>query len=390
MLCSLGIIFIGGIIGSKICEKLKLPSLVGFILMGILIGPYVANIVDESLLDVSSIIRKIALIIILLRAGLTLDISDVRTIGLPAVLMSFVPATLEILTAVVAGVLLFHRTPLEMAVVGSILGAVSPAVVVPRMIKLIEEHKGDKHHVPQLILAGASADDIFVVVVFTSFLNMLNNGDSIQLMSLIEIPIVIIIGIAVGIVLGFLINYIIKNVTMIHEYRVLLVLGVCFLLVFMEDNMHFMFSSLLAVMSMGIVLRTTNKECAMQINTSCNSLWKWAEIMLFTLVGTLVDISYAFSCGLTVLLFVVICLVGRMAGVALCVSRTNFTAKEKLFAMMAYCPKATVQAAIGALPLSYGLAIGDLALTVAVVAILLTAPIGAFCIDTIGERLLEE
>lgn len=390
MLCSLGIIFIGGIIGSKICEKLKLPSLVGFILMGILIGPYVANIVDESLLDVSSIIRKIALIIILLRAGLTLDISDVRTIGLPAVLMSFVPATLEILTAVVAGVLLFHRTPLEMAVVGSILGAVSPAVVVPRMINLIEEHKGDKHHVPQLILAGASADDIFVVVVFTSFLNMLNNGDSIQLMSLIEIPIVIIIGIAVGIVLGFLINYIIKNVTMIHEYRVLLVLGVCFLLVFMEDNMHFMFSSLLAVMSMGIVLRTTNKECAMQINTSCNSLWKWAEIMLFTLVGTLVDISYAFSCGLTVLLFVVICLVGRMAGVALCVSRTNFTAKEKLFAMMAYCPKATVQAAIGALPLSYGLAIGDLALTVAVVAILLTAPIGAFCIDTIGERLLEE
>ena len=389
MLLSLGIIFIGGVIGSKICEKLKLPSLVSFIIMGILIGPYISGIMDGALLDISSILRKIALIIILLRAGLTLNINDIKTIGLPAFLMSFVPATFEIITAIVVGMVFFSRSALEMAVVGSILGAVSPAVVVPRMIRFIEEHKGEKHHVPQLILAGASADDIFVVVVFSSLINMLVSGESIELTTFMQIPVVIILGIIVGIIGGYILDLILSKTKLLHEYKVLLVFGLCFLFVYLEDNMHLPFSSLLAIMTLGIVLKTRNSFEAKQINQSFNALWKWAEIMLFTLVGALVDVSYAFSCGSLVLVFVFICLLGRMLGVFLCVSFTNFTMKEKLFAMISYSPKATVQAAIGAIPLSYGLAIGDLALTIAVIAILCSAPIGAFMIDTFGERLLE-
>lgn len=389
MLVSLGIIFVGGVIGVKVCEKFKLPSLVAYIILGIIIGPYVLNIIDDTLLSISTVLRKIALIIILLRAGLTLDIDDLKNMGLPALLMSFVPAMCEIVTVMVVGCMMFKRSALEMSVIGCILAAVSPAVVVPRMIKLIEEHKGEKHRIPQLVLASASLDDIFVILLFTITLNILNSSAVFQFIDILKLPVMIICGILIGVASGYILNYIFKRISLNNEYKVILLFALSFIFVYLEDDLHLMMSSLLAVMSMGIMLRTLNKDVASSLNSSYNALWKCAELLLFTLVGAMLDISYAFKFGSIVIVFVCICLVGRMLGVAICIHNTNFSNKEKLFTMIAYTPKATVQAAIGTIPLSHGLAIGDLALTIAVVAILLTAPIGALCIDRLSDVLLD-
>ena len=389
MLTSLALIFLLGLMLGSIFQKLKLPSLVGMILTGMILSPYALNLLDDSILNIAGDLRQLALVIILTRAGLTLDIEDLKKVGREALLMCFVPACFEIMGVVILAPRLLHISYLEAAILGSVLAAVSPAVIVPRMIRLMEEGYGKANKIPQIILAGASVDDVFVIVLFTSFVS-LEQGGNISAMRFVMVPVSIILGIIVGFLLGLGMVKFFQKVHIRDTAKVLVVLSVSFLLIALEDRMEEIipFSGLIAIMAMGVCIYQKYQPLAKRLSVKYNQLWVAAEVVLFVLVGATVDLNYALSSGGKAILLVVFALVVRMLGVFFCFLRTKLTNKEKLFCMLAYTPKATVQAAIGGIPLALGLDCGAIVLTVAVIAILMTAPFGAICIDRCYKKLL--
>ena len=389
MLLSVALILLCGMGMSWICKKLKLPGLLGMLLTGIVLGPYVLNLLDENLLNISSELRKMALIIILMRAGLGLDISGLKKIGRPAVMMCFVPASFELLGMLVLAPRLLGLSVLEAAILGSVLAAVSPAVVVPRMVRLMEEGYGTEKGIPQLILAGASVDDVYVIVLFTTFSGIMQ-GKSVSVMSFLNIPISIILGMIIGLLAGWLLARYFEKVHIRDTVKVLILLSISFLLVVAEDHMTtaITFSALIAVMFLGVGLQKYREVVAKRIAVKCGKMWVAAEVFLFVLVGATVNIGYLSHVGLKAVVLICGALIFRMTGVFVCLLGTDMNGKEKLFTMMAYTPKATVQAAIGGIPLALGFACGDVVLTVAVLAIVLTAPLGAFAIDSSYKKFL--
>lgn len=389
MLLSVALILLCGMGMSWICKKLKLPGLLGMLLTGIVLGPYVLNLLDENLLNISSELRKMALIIILMRAGLGLDISGLKKIGRPAVMMCFVPASFELLGMLVLAPRLLGLSVLEAAILGSVLAAVSPAVVVPRMVRLMEEGYGTEKGIPQLILAGASVDDVYVIVLFTTFSGIMQ-GKSVSVMSFLNIPISIILGMIIGLLAGWLLAQYFEKVHIRDTVKVLILLSISFLLVVAEDHMTtaITFSALIAVMFLGVGLQKYREVAVKRIAVKCGKMWVAAEVFLFVLVGATVNIGYLSHVGLKAVVLICGAVIFRMAGVFVCLLGTDMNGKEKLFTMMAYTPKATVQAAIGGIPLALGFACGDVVLTVAVLAIVLTAPLGAFAIDSSYKKFL--
>mgnify|MGYP002524536957 FL=1 len=387
---SLFIIFAGGILGGFLFEKLHLPKLVWYIILGILIGPSLFNIVDETLITISSYLRQIALVIILTRSGLSLDINNLKKIGRPAILMCFLPACFEIAGIAIFAPLFLGISCLEALLLGSVLAAVSPAVVAPRMIKLLEEGYGKEHHVPELILAGASCDDIFVIVLFYSFKNLLVTN-SFDAWGISQIPISIVSGILLGIAAGFLMLLIMRYLKLTKAIQVIFMLGLSFGMIALENALKpfFSLSSLLAIIVMALLVGAFKKEEAKEIQKTYDGLWQGFEILLFALVGIATDARYAFSKeGAIIPGLIFIALIFRSLGVFVCVTATTFTWKEKLFIIISYLPKATVQASIGGIALSEGLACGRLVLTAAVVSILFTAPLGAILMDWLYKKLL--
>lgn len=391
MLTSIALIFILGLFGGWLFSKMKLPSLIGMIIVGIIISPHCLNMVDDSILSISGDLRQIALVIILTRAGLSLNISDLKKVGRPAILMCFVPACLEMIGTILIAPKVFGVSVLEAAVIGSVIAAVSPAVVVPRMIKLIGEGYGTKKSIPQLILAGASVDDVFVIVVFTAFTALASTG-KVSASSFIQIPTSILLGVLLGGCVGMFFIWFFKKFHMRDSIKVLILLSVSFLLLELQNRMEsaIAISGLLAIMSMGIIIKQKYDVLAKRLSVKYNKLWIGSEIFLFVLVGIAVDLSYAKRAGAAVIFMVITALIFRMSGVALSLVKTNLNKKERLFCAIAYTPKATVQAAIGTIPLAMGLSCGEIVLTVAVVSILLTAPFGAICVDNLYKKLLEK
>lgn len=391
MLLSVALILIVGMSLGRLCQKIKLPSLLGMLITGILLGPYVLNLIDTSILGISAELRKIALIIILTRAGLSLDLSGLKKIGRPAVLMCFVPASFEIIGILIFAPKLMGLTTLEAAIMGAVLAAVSPAVVVPRMVKLMDEGYGTRKGIPQLILAGASVDDVYVIVLFSTFVGMMQ-GQGASVVNFINIPVSIVLGIAIGLLFGVLLAYFFKNVHIRDTSKVLIILSISFLLVVLEDKLTtaITFSALIAIMFLGIGLQYKREVVAKRLSVKYAKLWVAAEVFLFVLVGATVNIGYLGKVGVKALIVIIGAVMFRMLGVFVCLLGTSLKRKERLFAMMAYTPKATVQAAIGGIPLSLGFACGDTVLTVAVLAIVLTAPLGAFAIDFSYKRLLKK
>ena len=389
MLLSIGLILVIGMLTGWLCKKIKLPSLLGMLLTGILLGPHVLNLLDPSLLSISADLRKIALIIILTRAGLGLDLSGLKKLGRPAVMMCFVPATFELLGMLLLAPKLLGLSLLEAAIMGAVLAAVSPAVVVLRMVKLTEEGYGTAQGIPQLILAGASVDDVYVIVLFSTFTGMMQ-GSGISVISFVNIPISILLGIGIGFLAGYLLSLFFKRIHIRDTSKVLLLLSISFFLVTLEDSLStpITFSALIAIMFIGVGLQKRREPVAKRLSVKYGKLWVAAEVFLFVLVGATVNISYLGKVGISALLMILGALLFRMAGVFVCLLGTSLTLREKLFTMMAYTPKATVQAAIGGIPLALGFACGETVLTVAVLAIVLTAPLGAFAIDATYRTLL--
>lgn len=389
MLTSLALIFLLGLFLSSIFKKLKLPGLLGMIITGMLLSPYAFNLLDDSILGISPDLRQFALVIILTRAGLSLDISDLKKVGRPAILMCFVPACFEMFGVIVLAPKLLNVTILEAAIIGATIAAVSPAVIVPRMLKLLDEGYGKEHSIPQLILAGASVDDVFVIVMFTAFTS-LANGQQLNVTSFVQIPISIIMGIIVGIICGLILTRFFKAYHMRDTIKVLVLLGISFLLIECESRLSGILpmSGLLAIMSTGIVIYQQNHNVAKRLSTKYNKLWVASEVLLFVLVGATVDLNYAIKSGASAILIVLGAMLFRMFGVAICLFKTKLTKNERIFCMIAYTPKATVQAAIGAIPLAMGLPCGQTVLTVAVLSILITAPFGAICADRFYKKLL--
>lgn len=391
MLTSISIILLLGLLVGWIFSKLRLPSLLGMIIVGIILSPYALNLIDESILMISGDLRQIALVIILTRAGLSLDISDLKKVGRPAVLMCFVPACVEILGTVILAPILLKVSVLDAVIMGSVIAAVSPAVVVPRMIRLIDEGYGKDKSIPQLILAGASVDDVFDIVVFTALTALAATGE-ISVISFIQIPIAIVLGVILGSGVGILLVLFFKRNHMRDSVKILIILSISFLLLEIQNRLegYIPISGLLAIMSMGIMLRQKYDVLAVRLSAKYNKLWLGAEVFLFVLVGATVDLKYVKSAGIFAVLLIIGALLFRMIGVALSLVKTDLSKKERLFCMVAYTPKATVQAAIGAIPLSMGLGCGNIVLTVAVLSILITAPFGALCVDNLYKRLLEK
>lgn len=390
MLTSIALIILLGLFIGSIFTKLKLPSLVGMILTGIILGPHMLNLLDSSIIGISSELRQIALVIILTRAGLALDIKDLKKVGRPAILMCFIPATLEILGFIILGPKLLNLPILDSAILGTVIAAVSPAVIVPRMLKLMEEGYGTNKSIPQLILAGASIDDIFVIVLFTSFTSIATTGSNFSISSIIEIPISIIIGIILGILTGIVLVYLFKKIHIRDSIKILIILSVSFLFITIEDLLKgfIPISGLLAVMSLGATILKIYSKLARRISNKYSKLWVGAEVFLFVLVGASVDIKYVMNSGIITIILILGALVFRIFGVLLSLIKTEMNFKERLFSAIGYMPKATVQAAIGALPLSMGLASGEIILTVAVLSIIITAPLGATLIDNTYKKLL--
>lgn len=389
MLLSISLILILGMFMGWICQKIKLPSLLGMLITGIVLGPYVLNLLDDSILGISAELRKIALIIILTRAGLGLDLSGLKKIGRPAVLMCFMPASFELIGMILLAPKLMGLTVLEAAIMGAVLAAVSPAVVVPRMVKLMDEGYGVNEGIPQLILAGASVDDVYVIVLFSTFVGMMQ-GEGASILKFVNIPISIFLGIAIGLLIGVLLAYFFKKMHIRDTSKVLIILSISFLLVVMEDKLStpITFSALIAIMFIGIGLQKKRETVAKRLSVKYGKLWVAAEVFLFVLVGATVNIGYLGKVGVKALIVIIGALVFRMFGVFVCLLGTSLKRKERLFTMLAYTPKATVQAAIGGIPLALGFTCGDLVLTVAVLAIVLTAPLGAFAIDLSYKKLL--
>ena len=389
MLMSLCVIMLSGLLLGWICKKIRFPSLFGMIIAGIIIGPYALNLIDQSVLDVSSDIRRIALIVILIRAGLKLDLSDLKKVGRPAVLMCFVPACFEIVGMAVLAPILLNISFLDAAIMGAVIGAVSPAVIVPRMIKLIDEEYGTDKGIPQMILAGASVDDVFVIVMFTTFTGLAQGGE-VSILRFLNIPVSIVTGIIVGLIAGFLFVKWFLKINIRATVKAIIVLSVSFALWAFEDSFKMVpFASLIAIMAIGIGIKKWGSHYAKELSGKYDKMWAVAEIFLFVLVGASVAIDSAVSAGVSAIILVLGVLVFRMVGVFVCILGTKLSMKEKLFCMIAYTPKATVQAAIGGLPLAMGLPCGQMVLTVSVIAILLTAPLGAFGIDLTYQKFLK-
>ncbi|MEG0360573.1 MAG: cation:proton antiporter [Longicatena sp.] len=389
MLTSLAYIFLLGLLMSSIFTKLKLPALLGMIITGMLLSPYAFDLLSPSLLNISPDLRQLALVIILTRAGLSLDITDLKQVGRPAILMCFLPACFEILGVVLLAPPLLGVSVLEAAIMGSVIAAVSPAVVVPKMIHLIEQKYGVNHSIPQLILAGSSVDDVFVIVLFTAFTSLAKGGD-ISFMSFLQIPISIVLGVVFGILCALILIYFFKQFHMRDSVKILIILSISFLLIEVQNQLESIlpFSGLLAIMSIGITIYQKYPTLAQRLSLKYNKLWVASEILLFVLVGAGVDLKYAFTIGIFAVFLILGALVFRMVGVACCLFKTKFTPKERIFTMLAYTPKATVQAAIGGIPLAMNLPCGQQVLSIAVLSILISAPIGAIAIDKTYKKLL--
>lgn len=390
MLFSIACILLSGLLLGCLFSKLKLPSLLGMILVGIIMSPYALDLIDESILNISADLRQIALVIILTRAGLSLNLSDLKKVGRPAVLMCFLPACAELAGTVLLAPALLGVSLLDAAIMGSVIAAVSPAVIVPRMIRFIEEGYGTDKSIPQLILAGASVDDVFVIVIFTAFTSLASTGN-IKASSFLQIPISIILGILAGMGTGTLLVKFFRSFHMRDSIKLLIILSFSFLLIELQNRLEgtIPISGLLAIMSLGIIINQKYNVLSHRLSQKYNKLWLAAEIFLFVLVGATVDLKYAISAGISSIVLVLGALLFRMAGVLLSLISTPLNKKEKLFCMIAYTPKATVQAAIGAIPLAMGLPCGQIVLTVAVLSILITAPLGAICIDNLYAKLLK-
>lgn len=397
MLTSLALIFLVGLATAAICQQLKLPRIIGMLITGIVLGPYVLNLLDPSILSISAELRQIALIIILLKAGLSLDLSDLKKVGRPAVLMAFVPASFEILAFFLFAPYILDITRVEAAVMGAVLAAVSPAVVVPRMVRLIDENYGTDKSIPQLILAGASCDDIFVIVLFSTFSDMAQGGSA-QLTDLISVPVSILLGIILGSIVGYLLSLFFET-AYAHKHcvrnsmKVIIILGTSFFLMAIETWLKHIVSvsGLLAVVSMACVLKLkTTSSVSQRLSEKFGKLWLAAEVILFVLVGAAVDIRYTLNAGIAAVFMILIALLFRSTGVVLCLVKTNLSKKERLFCIFSYLPKATVQAAIGSVPLAMGLSCGQIVLSVAVLGILITAPLGSILMDATYKKLLHK
>lgn len=395
MLTSLSLIFLVGLAMGAICQKLKLPRIIGMLATGIVLGPYVLDLLDPSILSISSDLRKVALIIILLKAGLSLNLEDLKKVGRPAIMMSFVPASFEIVGYLLFAPAILGITRVEAAVMGSVLAAVSPAVVVPRMVQLMETKYGTEKAIPQMIMAGASCDDIFVIVLFTTFLSMAQGGSA-DIKTFANIPVSIILGIILGAIVGYLLYLFFETAYAKKHYvrnsmKVIIVLGFSFLLIAIEGWLEgkIAVSGLLAVVSMACVLKMKcTAFVSKRLSEKFGKLWLAAEVILFVLVGAAVDIRYTLEAGLAAVAMIFVALIFRSFGVLLCIVKTNLSAKERAFCVIAYLPKATVQAAIGSVPFAAGLPCGKIVLSVAVMAIIITAPLGAFGMDLTYKKFL--
>ena len=388
MLKSFALIFVLGLLFAGIFEKIKLPRIVGMLLIGIVIGPYCLGLLDDNTLLISSELRKMALVIILIKAGLSLDLNDLKKVGRPAILLSFLPATFEIIGFILIGTRIFNISVIDAAIIGSILGAVSPAVVVPKMVYLMDNHYGTKKAIPQLILAGSSLDDVYVIVLFTSFVSIAQGG-TVSIKSFIDIPISIVLGIIAGILFGILLVFIYQKIKMANTRKVILLFGFSLLLMALETMLEDIVpvSGLLGVMSCSMYIKAKG-EYAPDIARSYGEVWNAFEIILFVLVGAAVNISYALNYGVKAIVAILLALIVRSIGTYVSLLGTKLNSKERLFVIISYLPKATVQAAIGSVPLALGLGCGDLALSIAVLSILITAPLGAFGIDISHKKLL--
>ena len=388
MLQSIALMLLLGMALGWLCKKVRLPGLVGMIATGMILGPYGLGWLDSSILDISSQLRRIALIIILMRAGLSLNLEDLKKAGRPAILMCFVPACFEVTGMIILAPILLGVSRLDAAIMGAVVGAVSPAVIVPRMIKLTEEGWGTKKSIPQLILAGASVDDVFVIVLFSAFTGIAL-GDGVSAASFLKVPFSVLFGGVAGFAVGYVLSLYFERIHIRDTAKVMILLSISFLLVTAEDRFGetVPFSGLLAVMGMGIALKRKRAVVAVRLSSKFNKLWVMAEIMLFV-VGATVDLHYAASAGAAAVVLIFGVLLFRMVGVWCCMLSTALTKKERLFCMFAYMPKATVQADIGGMPLAMGLSCGNIVLTVAGLSILITAPLGAFLIDGTYKKLL--
>ena len=394
---SLALVFLIGLAMAAVCQQLRLPRIIGMLLTGILLGPYALNWLDASILSISSELRQMALIIILIKAGLSLNLSDLKKVGRPAVMMSCVPASCEILAFFLFAPAVLGITRVEADVMGAVLGAVSPAVVIPRMVQLMEEHYGMEKSVPQMILAGASCDDIFVIVLFSTFTSMAQGGHA-NVMDFVNIPVSIVLGVALGAVTGLALSEFFETAyarkhTVHNSLKVIIVLGTAFLLMAVETWLKGIVSvsGLLAVVSMACVLKLRCvPSVSKRLSEKFGKLWLAAEVLLFVLVGAAVDIRYTLAAGIPAVAMILLALVFRAVGVCLCMAGTTLNRKERLFCVIAYLPKATVQAAIGSVPLAMGLPCGQIVLSVAVLAILITAPLGAIGMDRTYKALLQK
>ncbi len=389
MLFSLALILIMGFTLSGLLNRFKLPGLLGMLATGIILGPVVLNLIAGEILDISADLRQMALIVILVRAGLSLDIGDLKKVGRPAVLMCFIPATFEMVATIILAPLLLNVSYMEAAIMGAVLAAVSPAVIVPRMLKIMESGYGKEKSIPQLILAGASVDDVYVIVLFTVFMGMYQ-GSGFNPLSLAAVPISIVSGLGLGILIGALLVWLFKKIHIRDTIKILMILSVAFLFVSLESVMkaYVPISGLLGVMALGGMILKKNQLLAKRLSGKFSKIWVGAEMLLFVLVGAAVDIRFVAGAGLMVIILILSTLVFRILGVYISLLKTNLTRQEKLFCAVAYLPKATVQAAIGAIPLTAGVGAGKTILTVAVLAILVTAPIGAIGVDFGYKRLL--
>ena len=397
MLTSLALIFLVGLSFAAICQMIHLPRIIGMLLTGIILGPYVLDFLDPSILSISAELRKMALIIILLKAGLSLNLKDLKQVGRPAVLMSFLPATFEIIGYVIFAPIILGISRVSAAVMGAVLAAVSPAVVVPRMVNLMEEKYGTDKSIPQLIMAGASCDDIFVIVLFTTFLGMAQ-GEGARIADFINIPVSIVLGVILGAIVGLILSLFFET-AYAHKHcirnstKVIIVLGVSFVLVAIEGWLTDIVavSGLLAVVSMACMLKVKCPQSVSgRLSEKFGKLWIAAEVILFVLVGAAVDIRYMAKAGIYAVVMIFVALIFRACGVVCCMIKTKLSFRERLFCVMVYLPKATVQAAIGSIPLAAGLECGQIVLSVAVLGIIITAPLGAFLMDISYKKLLNK
>lgn len=391
MLLSLALLFLSGMVLGKIFETLRLPKLLGMLTTGILLGPYVLNLLDPTILNISTELRQIALVIILTRAGLNLNIKDLKKVGRPAILMCFVPACFEIIGMLILAPMLLGITILDAAIMGTVIAAVSPAVIVPKMLKLMESEYGTSKSIPQMIMAGASVDDVFVIVLFTAFTGLAQGG-TITAMHFLTIPTSIILGLLGGVVTGLFLSMLFSKVHIRDTGKVITILSISFLLITLEHMMTgaIGFSGLLAVMALGATLHQKKYEISQRLSNKFSKLWVGAEVLLFVLVGSIVNIGYALNAGILSILLIFGVLLFRMIGVFICLINTKLNKKERVFTAFAYMPKATVQAAIGGLPLAMNLPSGNIVLTVAVLSIIITAPLGAILIDTTYKKFLSK